>query len=297
MNGEILEKKFCGNQLKAEYANFRKSKVVILPCPYEATACYQKGTKNGPRAVIEASEHLEMFDEELKSETFRIGLFTSEELPISDLKPADMIKTVKEEVLEVFKAEKTPVVIGGEHSVSIGAVDAASSFHKDLTVLHFDAHHDLRDEYEGDKYSHACTARRFLEYCPVTQVGTRSLSKDEQDFINTNPQNLKTIDVYDILDSAVWKETVIRSLSDNVYISLDMDVFDPSIMPSVGTPEPGGIGWYELIELLRMVAKNKKIVGFDIVELMPISGVIAPDFLTAKLIYRLLGYMFFVGKR
>ncbi|MDD5440322.1 MAG: agmatinase [Candidatus Omnitrophica bacterium] len=293
MDNELIDKHFGWSQIKPEYAQYRKSRAVILQCPYDLTASYQKGTRKGPEAILEASGHLEMFDDEMKAETYKIGIYTQTPLKVESMKPEAMIETVKNAVTEVYQAEKFPVLLGGEHSVSIGAVRAAGGIYKDMSVLHCDAHHDLRDEYDGTKYSHACVARRFLEQCPVVQVGTRSLSREEQDFINSNPPGLKIFDVYDILDMALWKENVLRALSEDVYISLDIDVFDPSIMPSTGTPEPGGIGWYELLDCLRMIARTKRIVGFDVVELMPIPGVVSSDFIAAKLVYRLLSYIFF----
>lgn len=296
MEDEVVERRFGGSQIKPEYAGFKKSKVVILQCPYDATASYNKGAKYGPRAIIDASDYIESFDEEMRSETYKIGIHTKPELPLDGLPPENMVNKVKDEVTDIYKSGKMPVIIGGEHSVSIGAVCAANKSYKDLSILHLDAHHDLRDEYGDTKFSHACVARRFMEYCPVVQMGTRSLSKEEQDFINTNPPQLKTINVYDILEIPTWKDIIIKALSDNVYISLDLDIFDPAIMPSVGTPEPGGIGWYELMDLLKLVAKNKQVVGFDVVELMPIENLIAPNFLVAKLIYKLLGYIYFSGK-
>ena len=155
METEVLEKRFGGTQLKPEYAGFKKAKAVVLQCPYDVTASYKKGTKNGPGAILEASEYMELFDEELKAETYKIGIHTKPPLMLEEQPPEKMIKQVKEEVLEVFKSEKMPVIIGGEHSVSIGAVSAASGLYKDLSVLHLDAHHDLRDEFNGSKYSHA----------------------------------------------------------------------------------------------------------------------------------------------
>ncbi len=292
MGEQILEKRFGGFDLKVEYAGFKKSKVVILPCPYEATVTYGKGCSKGPDAILEASNKMELFDDELKKETHKIGIHTKTPLPLAGLPARDMIERVEAGVSELLKSKKLPVAIGGEHLISVGAVRAASQIYKDLSVLHLDAHHDLRNDYEGSSYNHACVARRFLEICHVAQVGMRSLSKEERDFLDTNPPNLKTIDAYYMRKKRSWKDRVIKSLKDNVYISLDLDIFDPSLMPSVGTPEPGGMGWYELLDLLKIVARNKKIIGFDIVELMPIKGIAAPDFLAAKLIYRLLGYVF-----
>ena len=207
-----------------------------------------------------------------------------------------MVRKVRKEVSEILKLKKLHVALGGEHSISVGTVWAASQIYKDLSVLQLDAHRDLRDSYEGSGFNHACVARRILEFCPLIQVGVRSLSKEERNFLDTKPGNLKTFDVYHILDMPNWKNAVINSLSNNVYISLDLDVFDPSLMPSVGTPEPGGIGWYELLDLLKMVIRKKKIIGFDIVELAPIKDFVAPDFLAAKLIYRLLGYINATGQ-
>ena len=296
MDERLLEKRFGGFELKEEYRNFEKSKVVILPCPYEGAVTYGKGCSKGPDAILGASNNMELFDDELNSETYKIGIHTKTPLPLTGLAPDEMIKKVKKEVFEILKLKKLHVALGGEHSISVGTVWAASQIYKDMTVLQLDAHRDLRDSYEGSTLNHACVGRRFLEFSPLVQVGVRSLSKEEQIFLDTKPNNLKTFDVYHILDMPNWKNSVIDSLSNNVYISLDLDIFDPSLMPSVGTPEPGGIGWYELLDLLKMVIKKRKIIGFDIVELAPIKDFIAPDFLAAKLIYRLLGYIFYGDK-
>jgi agmatinase len=177
--------------------------------------------------------------------------------------------------------------------VSVGAVKAYKDAYPNISVLHLDAHSDMRDELFGSKLNHGCVARRISEMCPIVQVGTRSLSKEEKDFLAAQPNGrIKTISVYDILEMPMWKDTVTNSLSENVYVSIDLDVFDPALVPATGTPEPGGIGWYETLALLKEVAKDKKIVGFDVVELCPIQGQVASDFLAAKLIYRLLGYIF-----
>ena len=276
-----------------EYSGFKKSKVVIMQVPYEKTVTYKKGTVNGPAAIIEASKKMELFDEELNQETYKIGMHTMDPLDVKNLKPEDMVDKVYQATQELLKANKFPVTLGGEHSLSIGSLRAFKETYPNISVLQLDAHYDLRDEYFGSKFNHGCVARRISELCPLVQTGTRSLSKEEKDFL-TNQANgrIKTINVYDILEMPLWKDVISNSLSESVYITIDLDVFDPSLMPSVGTPEPGGIGWYETLDLLREVSKDKKIVGFDVVELCPIKDQVAPDFLAAKLIYRLLGYIF-----
>lgn len=284
-------KNFLG--LEEEYSSFKKSKVVILQAPYEKTATYLKGTKSAPAAIIEASAYMERFDDELNQETFKAGIHTMDPLSIEDLSPEEMVDKVQAASADILKAGKFPVMIGGEHSVSIGAVKAFKDVYPNLSVLQLDAHYDLRNEYFGSRLNHGCVARRICEMCPVVQVGTRSLSKEEKDFLASQANGkVKTISVYDILEMPMWKDTVSNSLSENVYLTIDMDVFDPSMIPAVGTPEPGGMGWYEALDLLKEVAKDKKIVGFDVVELCPTKGQIASDFFAAKLIYRILGYIF-----
>ena len=291
----ILEQRFA--DVGKDLSTLKKAKACIIQAPYEGTLTYLKGTRNGPKAIIDASLNMEVLDDELQTETYKIGIYTHPPLQFNpDMQPEKAINVVKEVVTDVFKANKLPVVLGGEHSITVGAVKAAKDFYKDLSVLYLDAHYDLRDEYMGSKYNHACVARRIQRICPVVEVGTRSLSPEEKEFLNTNPSNLKIINVYDILENSDWKKEISRSLSNNVYITIDLDVFDPSVMPSVGTPEPGGIGWYEFLDFLKIVAKDKKIIGFDIVELSPKENFNAPDFLAAKLIYRLLGYIFFNNK-
>ena len=284
-------KNFAG--LEEEYASSKKSKAVILPVPYEKTTTYIQGTKAGPAAIIDASKYMELFDDELNQETFKIGICTMDALDVENLTSDEMVDKVYGSTAELLKANKFPVILGGEHSVSIGAVKAFKEAYPDISVLHMDAHYDLRNEYKGSKLNHGCVARRISEMCPLVQVGMRSISKEEKDFLATQtPDKIKTISVYDILEMPLWKDTVSNSLSGNVYVSIDMDIFDPSLVPAVGTPEPGGIGWYETLDLLKEVSKDKKIVGFDVVELCPIKGQVASDFLAAKLIYRLLGYAF-----
>ncbi len=286
-----IPKNFLG--LEEDYSSFKKSKAAILQVPYDKTTTYIHGTKDGPAAIIDSSKYLERFDEELSQETFKIGLHTMEPLAVEGLEPEALLEKVRASTTDILKANKFPILLGGEHSVSIGAVNALKDVYPDLSVLQLDAHYDMRDVYFDSKLNHGCVARRISEICPIVQVGMRSYSKEEKDFLVSQPSGkIKSINVYDILDTPMWKDKASASLSEHVYITIDLDVFDPSMMPAVGTPEPGGLGWYEVIDFLKGVAKDKKVVGFDIVELCPIKGSIASDFLAAKLLYRLLGYVF-----
>lgn len=286
----ILEKRF-GDVIE-EHAGLKKSRTVLIQAPYEGTLTYGKGASGGPRAIIDASMNMELFDDELNQETYKLGIYTAPPLEFSqETSPEDAINKVKDAVSEVLQANKFPVIVGGEHSITVGSVKAMKEQNPDLSVLTLDAHYDLRDEYKGSKFNHACVTRRVQEICPVTAVGVRGMGREEKDFLNISPRNVNIMSVYDILETADWKKKVTKLLSDSVYISLDLDVLDPSIMPSVGTPEPGGLGWYEFLDFLKIITKEKKIVGFDVVELSPKEGFTAPDFLAAKIIYRLLGYV------
>ncbi len=279
--------------LPDEYSSYKKAKAAIIQAPYDKTTTYIHGTSNGPSAIIDASGYLELYDDELNQETFKIGIHTMPPLDIGKLEPEEMVERVYVSTLELLKAGKFPVLLGGEHSVSIGAVKAFKEIYPNITVLHLDAHGDLRDEYFGSKLNHGCVARRISEICPIVQVGTRSISREEKDFLSSPASaNVKSIGVYDILDTPMWKDKATNLLGECVYVSIDLDFLDPALVPAVGTPEPGGVGWYETLDLLRDVAKDKKVVGFDVVELCPIKGQVASDFLAAKLVYKLLGYVF-----
>ncbi|MFH0839797.1 MAG: agmatinase [Candidatus Omnitrophota bacterium] len=292
MDGKnVSNVRFGGSGLS--YVDFEKAKAVIIQAPYEGTVTYRKGTQRGPAAILEASANMEFFDEELNVETYKNGIHTLGPINTSNLSVDNVIEEVYKSVKDVMKAEKLPVLLGGEHSVTIGAVRAAKEAAGDIMVLQLDAHYDLRDEYRGSKNNHACVARRIQEMAPLVQLGVRSLSKEEKDFLSGENNVVKTISAYDMLTDQLWDRRMLEALKDKVYITIDLDVLDPSVMPAVGTPEPGGISWYVLLDILKMVAQNKEIVGFDIVELAPIEGDIAPDFLASKLIYRLLGYTFF----
>jgi agmatinase len=273
--------------LPQEYSSLDCSNIVIVPVPYDRTSTWLKGAAKGPKAIIEASAHMELYDIETDSEVYQKGIYTEKNVN-GKLPPEDMVKAVRERVQQHIENNKFVVVIGGEHSVSIGSAAAHIENNPDITILQLDAHCDLRDEYEGTKYNHACVMARIAELCPVVQVGIRSMDISEKKTLNKN----RVIFAEDIGKNINWIRKVISKLSDRVYITIDLDVFDPSIMPSTGTPEPGGLLWYDMLELLKAVCKNKDIIGFDVVELCPDEKNKAPDFLAAKLIYKLLSYKF-----
>jgi len=269
--------------------SLRDAKFVVIPVPYDLTSTYQSGSRRGPAAIIEASTNMELYDEELKKETYLAGIHTTLPVAIDARGPKNMVNIVRKKISRIVKLNKIPVMLGGEHSITLGAVQAVIEKYPELTVLQFDAHADLRDTYQGSPYSHACVARRISEICPLVQVGIRSMSKEEGEFL---PQSkVKSYSADFVLEKKNWAETVCKDLRGDVFITIDLDVFDPSIMPATGTPEPGGIYWKDILHLLKLVSASCNIRGFDVVELAPLPGVVAPDFMAAKLIYRLMGYI------
>jgi len=273
--------------LTEEYTALENAGVVVIPVPFDRTSTWLKGADKGPAAIIEASAHMELYDIETDSEVYKKGIFTAEPVDGQQL-PEDMAEMVAEQVRQYIRDNKFVVVVGGEHSVSIGSVRAQVANNADITVLQLDAHSDLRDEYKGSKYNHACAMARIAELCPIVQVGIRSMNSSEKKALDTN----RVIFAREISSNKNWIEKVLSKLSQNVYVTIDLDVFDPSIMPSTGTPEPGGLLWYDVLGVMRTVFENRNVVGFDIVELCPDKRNKAPDFLAAKLIYKLLSYKF-----
>ena len=272
-----------------EYTNPETAKVAILPVPYDGTSTWTKGADKGPEAILKASYNLEFYDIETDSEVFRQGIFTDS--PIKEFnEPEQMVKVVRRRVETLLKKEKFPVVLGGEHSVSIGAIEAVADRYDNLTVLQLDAHSDLRDEYEGSRYNHACVMARAKEQCPIVQVGIRSMDTCEK----ANMDSGRVFFAHDICDgqNRSWVDRVVGLLSENVYLTIDLDAFDPSIMPATGTPEPGGMGWYDVMALIKAVCQRKNLVGFDIVELCPRENLWGSDFLAGKLLYKILTYKF-----
>ena len=269
--------------------SLRNAKFVVVPVPYDLTSTYQSGSRRGPAAILEASTNMELYDEELKKETYLAGIHTTLPIAIDSRGPKNMVSSVRKKISRIVSLNKIPVMLGGEHSITFGAVQAVIEKYPKLTVLQFDAHADLRDTYQGSPYNHACVARRISEICPLVQVGIRSMSKEEGEFL---PQSkVKSYSVDFVLDKKNRAETICKDLSGDVFITIDLDVFDPSIMPATGTPEPGGLYWKEVLGLLKLVSASCTIRGFDVVELAPLSGIVAPDFMAAKLIYRLMGYI------
>ena len=270
-----------------EYSNFENSKIVILPVAYDGTSTWVKGADKGPEAIIEASANMELYDIETDSEVYKRGIFT-ESVIGGEISTSEMVEAVVDNVKYYLGKDKFTIVIGGEHTVNIGSVKAHAKKYDDLTVLQLDAHADLRNDYNGLKYNHACVMARAKEVCSIVQAGIRSMDISEKEFMDKS----RVFFAKDIYNHTDWIKRVISMLSDNVYITIDMDVFDPSIMPSTGTPEPGGLLWYDVLALLKTVSNKKNIVGFDVVELCPDDRNKAPDFLAAKLIYKLLSYKF-----
>ena len=273
--------------LPNKYCNLKKSKIAIVPVAYDGTSTWIKGANKGPTALLDASKYLELYDIETDSEVYKNGIFTN--TPLKSFKsPREMVGIVNSKINKFIAQDKFIVLIGGEHSVSIGSIYAHANTYPNMSVLQLDAHSDLRDIYRNSKYNHACVMARAKEVCPIVQVGIRSMDSSELPFIDDD----KIFYAKDMCNSEKWMKKAINQLSPDVYITIDLDVFDPSIMPSTGTPEPGGLYWYAVLKFLRKVAIKRNIVGFDVVELCPNRNNKAPDFLAAKLIYKLLSYKF-----
>jgi len=265
-----------------------EARVVVLPAPLEATVTYMRGTAKGPEALIRASQLVEFFDDELQTETFRQGIATLPALRFGKKSIKAAIRSIEERVTGILEAGKKPYMIGGEHTVSLGAVQACGHRYSDLSVLHLDAHTDLRESYAGSPFNHSCVMARIAETCPFVSVGIRSLSVEEADRIRK--QGLGVFSIHEMRTDPGWVEQSIARLGETVYVTLDLDVLDPSIMPAVGTPEPGGMGWKECLEFLKAVFDHRRVVGMDMVELSPRAGAEYGVFSAAKMAYRLMGY-------
>ena len=275
---------------KPTTASFDNARVVILPIPLDRTTSYVPGTRLGPHEILMASSHMELWDEETETDIHSIGIYTLPELELPFASMDEVVQEIRRVASELVKRDKFPVVLGGEHSITAPVVAAVAARHAGLSVLQIDAHADLRDSFMGTRHNHACAMRRVLEYARCTQVAIRSLSPEEAAAAPTLPTEI----FYDfnMRQRDDWIDRIVDSLSETVYITIDCDGFDPAIMPAVGTPEPGGLTWYETLALLRRVIDTRRVVGCDIVELCPIPGNVAPNFTCAKLIYKILSYRF-----
>ncbi|MBI1853075.1 MAG: agmatinase [Planctomycetes bacterium] len=260
---------------------------VIFPVSYEATVTYQRGTGRGAKAAIEASHQVELWDEELGMETYRVGIRTVDGFS-STAKPERALVELRRRYAVLLQPDRVIAMIGGEHSITLPAVQACAEVHRGLSVLQIDAHADLRDEYEGTKLGHGCVMRRASEICPIVQVGIRSLSLEEETYRQKG--SITTFFAHRDRGRDV-SDAVLAALTDTVYVTIDLDGFDPSLVPGTGTPEPGGLGWAEVTHLLRKVAANRRIVGFDVVELLPLGSNAVSDFVAARLTYRMIGYV------
>lgn len=283
--------------LPPDQSAYAGARVVILPVPYDATTSYRAGTRDGARAILDASAQVELYDADLGRTPAEVGIHTLDELEPDFRSPGQMVERVRRAIARILHDDKLPVLLGGEHSLTPGAVAACRERYPSLGVLHLDAHADLRDTYHGTPQSHACAIRRVVDLgCSVVSVGIRSLSAEEAEYRET-ASAVNTVTATAIARAryepsalaALWDRTV-ASLPAEVYITIDLDVFDPSLMEAVGTPEPGGLDWWEVTGLLRRVCAARTIVGCDIVELAPNEGPVSCAFAAAKLTYTLIGY-------
>ncbi len=273
--------------IKDRYASFEEASILLQSIPYDGTSTWGKGADQAFDAFLEAAENMELYDIETDSEVFRQGIHILPEIKESTSAEA-VFKTVFESTKKLLALNKFLTFFGGEHSISIGVLKAFYDKYPDLTILQLDAHSDLRPEYDGSKYNHACAVHEASKHANLIQVGIRSMDVVEKPFLNKN----KCFFAEDIYGEDLWMEESIKLMTDKVYITLDLDVFDPSIMPSTGTPEPGGLTWNPMIKYLKKVFEQRNVLGFDIVELAPIEGFKAPNFLVAKLYYKMLSYKF-----
>ncbi|MGQ0561383.1 MAG: agmatinase [Gemmatimonadota bacterium] len=282
--------------LDADKSNFDDAKAVILPVPYEATTSYGAGTGAGPAAIIDASRYIELYDQELDREPYEVGIATLPALELSGAGPEQAIRELRASYDAILAAgpDKFVIALGGEHSISSAPIlsHVQRNRGKRISVLQFDAHTDLRHEYEGSPFSHAAVMHRVHEQVDLVAVGIRALTREERELAR-HRKNIHLFLADDIHTGDAWMGEVIEKLGDTVYISFDVDGFDPALVPSTGTPEPGGLQWYPVMKLLRRVFREKHVIGADIVELAPIPGLSAPDFLVAKLVYKMIAYKFF----
>ncbi|MGV6861457.1 MAG: agmatinase [Putridiphycobacter sp.] len=273
--------------IPAEFAKKENSKIVLIPVPYDGTSTWGKGADKGPKAFLEASENMELYDIETNSEVYKNGIYLAPEV-LENNSPEQMVEAVYKTTKDFIIRDKFVTLFGGEHSISIGAMRAMNEAYHDLTVVQIDAHADLRKEYMGSTCNHACAMYEANQNTNLIQVGIRSMDASEKLVMNTD----NVFFAHDIATDDYWMDTALDLMTENVYITIDLDGFDPSILPSTGTPEPGGLLWYETLDFLKQIFESKNVVGFDIVELCPNEVDKSSDFLAAKLYYKMLSYKF-----
>lgn len=283
------------NLFGIEDQDYSKAKVVAIPVPYDSTTSYKSGARDGPHAIIDASRNLELYDEEYKKEITEIGVYTTDEMQPSVGSPEETIGWIEKEIGLILDAKKLPLLIGGEHSIAVGSIMAVAKRNNDFSIIHFDAHSDYRDEYTGSRYSHACIMARARDVCEscysvgVRSIDAESAKKYSNDILYMKDmQNLPADEIARIIN---------KRTRQNVYITIDLDVLDNGEMPSVGTPEPNGMRFTHIDTVLRGILAEKNLLGMDVCELAPIPGIIAPNFLAAKLIFRTLEHAFFQKKQ
>ncbi|WP_185872728.1 agmatinase [Blattabacterium cuenoti] len=271
-----------------EYATLETSKIVIIPIPYDDTVTWKKGAQYGPNAFLKASQYLELYDIETNSEVYKRGIFLASPINKFNNSPTKMIHNIYSITKKYLLKNKFVTIIGGEHSISIGSIRAFGELFENLSILHMDAHADLRPIYNNNPYNHACSMYEASKKYTLVQIGIRSMDIQETKYV----QKGNIFYNHDIYNNKTWMEQAINKLSNNIFISIDIDVFDPGIAPSTGTPEPGGMLWYNTLLFLKQVFTTKQVVGFDIVELSPNNNEYSTDFLVAKLFYKLLSYKY-----
>ncbi|GFD80896.1 MULTISPECIES: agmatinase [Tenacibaculum] len=270
-----------------QYAKLENAKVVLIPVPYDGTSTWQKGADKGPEAFLDASENMELYDIETDSEVYKEGVYLADAVT-EDSSPEAMVEAVHATTKKFINKNKFVTLFGGEHSISIGTIRAFNECFNNLTVLHIDAHADLRKEYDGSSCNHACAVYEASQTTNLVQVGIRSMDISEKSSMNMD----KVFFAHDMAVNEYWMDEVIDQLTGNVFITFDLDAIDPSLLPSTGTPEPGGLFYYETLEFLKRVFTERNVVGFDIVELCPNENEKSSDFLAAKLYYKMLSYKF-----
>ncbi len=273
--------------IREELTKLNKAEIVLIPVPYDGTSTWQKGADKGPDAFLEASENMELYDIETGYEVYHKGVYLADAITEKS-SPEAMVEAVYHTTKQYINKNKFVTVFGGEHSISIGTIRAFNDCFENLTVVHIDAHADLRRRYQGSSYNHACAMYEASQLCNLIQVGIRSMDISEKSVLDSE----KTYFAHDIAISDNWMDNAVDQMTNNVFITFDLDALDPSILPSTGTPEPGGLLWYETLEFLKIIFKEKNVVGFDIVELCPNQYDKSSDFLAAKLYYKMLSYKF-----